>query len=113
LLFPDGFKAITKPVTWNVSGIAGAKGIIGKGIHWEYSTAYGMNSIRYDAENTNNASQQSTLGKNAPTTFYIGSVNYHQLTNTIHFTKNINNPGDKSNIINLGWGAEFRVENLE
>ena len=26
LLFPDGFKAITKPVTWNVSGIAGARG---------------------------------------------------------------------------------------
>jgi len=110
LLFPDGFKAITKPVTWNVSGIVGAKGIIGNDIHWKYSTAYGMNSIRYDAENTNNPSQQSTLGKNAPTNFYMGSVNYHQLTNTIHFTKNINNPGDKSNIINLGWGAEFRVE---
>jgi iron complex outermembrane receptor protein len=112
LLFPDGFKAITKPVTWNVSGIAGARGVLEKGIHWEYSTVYGMNSIRYNAENTNNASQQSTLGKNAPTNFYTGSVIYHQLTNTIHFTKNINNPGDKSNIINLGWGAELRFENF-
>src|SRR5688572_1501829 len=55
LLFPDGFKAIAKPVTWNVSGIAGARGIMGEGIHWEYSSAYGMNSIRYNAENTNNA----------------------------------------------------------
>jgi len=113
LLFPDGFKAITKPVTRNVSGIAGARGIIGKAIHWKYSSAYGMNSIRYDAENTNNASQQTTLGKNAPTNFYMGSVNYHQLTNTIHFTKNISNPGDKSTIINLSWGAELRVENFE
>ena len=113
LLFPDGFKAIAKPVTWNVSGIAGARGIMRKGIHWEYSTAFGMNSIRYDVENTNNASQQKTLGKNAPTTFYTGSVIYHQLTNTIHFTKNISNPGDKSNIINLGWGAELRFENFE
>jgi iron complex outermembrane receptor protein len=112
LLFPDGFKAITKPITWDASGIAGAKGVIGKGIHWEYSTAYGMNSIRYNAENTNNASQQYTLGKNAPTTFYIGSVIYHQLTNAIHFTKNISNPGDKSTIINLGWGAEWRFENF-
>jgi iron complex outermembrane receptor protein len=112
LLFPDGFKAITKPVTWNVSGIAGARGIMGKDIHWEYSTAYGMNSIRYNSENTNNASQQYTLGKYAPTNFYTGSVNYHQLTNAIHFTKNINNPGDKSNIINLGWGAELRFENF-
>ncbi len=112
LLFPDGFKAIAKPVTWNVSGIAGARGVIWKDIHWEYSTAYGMNSIRYNAENTNNASQQYTLGKNAPTTFYTGSVIYHQLTNAIHFIKNINNPGDKSNIINIGWGAELRFENF-
>lgn len=112
LLFPDGFKAITKPTTWNASGIAGARGVIGKGIHWEYGTAYGMNSIRYNVENANNASQQSKLGKNAPTTFYTGSVIYHQLTNTIHFTKNINNPGDKSSIINLGWGAELRFENF-
>jgi iron complex outermembrane receptor protein len=112
LLFTNGFKAITKPVTWDVSGIAGGRGVIGKNIHWEYSTAYGMNSIRYDAENTNNASQQTTLGKNAPTNFYMGSVNYRQLTNTIHFTKNINNP-DKSTIINLGWGAEWRFENFE
>ena len=112
LLFPDGFKAIAKPVTWNVSGIVGARGSIGKGIHWEYSTAYGMNSIRYSVENTNNASQQYTLGKNAPTNFYTGSVIYHQLTNAIHFTKNINNPGDKSTIINLDWGAEWRFENF-
>jgi iron complex outermembrane recepter protein len=112
LLFPDGFKAIAKPVTWNVSGIAGARGIIGKGIHWEYSTAFGMNSIRYNAENTNNASQEYTLGKKAPTSFYTGSVIYHQLTNTIHFTKNINNSGDKSTIINLAWGGELRFENF-
>jgi iron complex outermembrane receptor protein len=110
LLFPDGFKARLKPITWNVSGIAGAKGVMGRGIHWEYSSAYGMNSIRYNVENTNNASQQYTLGKNAPTTFYTGTLIYHQLNNTIHFTKNISNPGDKLNIINLGWGAELRFE---
>jgi iron complex outermembrane receptor protein len=63
LLFPDGFKAITKPVTWNASGIVGARGLMRKDIHWQYSTAYGMNTIRYDAKNTNNPSQQTTLGK--------------------------------------------------
>jgi iron complex outermembrane receptor protein len=108
-LFPDGFKAIAKPVTWDVSSIAGARGIMRKGIHWEFSSAYGMNSIRYNVENTNNASQQYTLGKNAPTTFYTGSAVYHQLTNAIHFTKNINDPGD---IINLAWGGEWRLENF-
>ena len=112
-LFPDGFKAIAKPATWNLSGIVGARGVVGKGIHWKYSTGYGMNSIRYNAENTNNASQEFVLGKYAPTNFYTGTVNYHQLTNTIHFTKNINNPADKSNIISLGWGGELRVEKFE
>jgi len=111
-LFPDGFKGRVKSIIWNVSGIAGARGIIGKGVHWEYSSAYGMNSIRYNAENTNNASQQSTLGKNAPTSFYTGTLIYHQLSNAVHFTKNISNAGDKLNTINLGWGAELRFENF-
>ena len=113
LLFPDGFKPIAKPITWNASAIAGARGIMGKGIHWKFSNAYGINSIWHSAENTNNASQQYTLGKNAPTSFYTGTVIYRQLTNTIHFTKNINSHGDKSKITNLGWGAEWRFENFE
>jgi iron complex outermembrane recepter protein len=112
LIFPDGIKAITTPTTWNVSGIGGARGTIGKGIHWKYSTAYGINSIRYNAANTNNASQQNILGKNSPTTFYTGSVNYQQVTNSIHFTKTFNKPDDKPNVVNLGWGAELRLENF-
>jgi iron complex outermembrane receptor protein len=43
----------------------------------------------------------------------MGSVNYHQLTNSIHFTKNSTSSGDKLNIINLAWGAEWRFENFE
>jgi iron complex outermembrane recepter protein len=113
LLFPDGFKATAKPITWNLSGIAGASGVMRKDIYWEYSTAYGINSIHHNAENTNNASQQYVFGKNAPTSFYTGSVIYYQLTNTVHFTKNIHNSPDKSNIINLSWGAELRIENFE
>jgi iron complex outermembrane recepter protein len=112
LIFPDGFKAITTPTTWNVSGIGGARGIIGNGVHWEYSTAYGINRIRYNASNTNNASQQNILGKKSPTTFYTGSVNYQQITNSIHFTKALSNPEDKSNVINLGGGVELRLENF-
>ena len=112
ILFPDGFKTLVKPDTWNVSGIAGARGVTEKNIHWEYSSAYGMNSSRYTSKNTNNASQQYTLGKNAPTTFYTGTLNYHQLTNNLHFTKNFFNPGKKLRTINLSWGAELRFENF-
>jgi iron complex outermembrane receptor protein len=112
LLFPDGYKSRVRINTWNVSAIAGAKGKIGNEIHWEYSSAYGLNTPGFHAENTNNASQQDSLGKNAPTKFYTGTQFYHQLTNTIHFTKNFSTPGEKLKAINLGWGAELRFENF-
>jgi iron complex outermembrane receptor protein len=111
-LFPDGFRGRIKPDTWNVSGIAGIKGVTGKGIHWEYRSAYGINEARFNSENTNNASQQFTLGKAAPTKFYTGTLIYQQLTNSIHFTENISSPGNKVKTINLGWGAELRFENF-
>ena len=111
-LFPDGFKGTVKPNFWNVSGIVGAKGVAGKEIHWEYTSAYGMNSNRFTSTNTNNASQQYSLGKNAPTTFYAGTLIYHQLTNNLHFTKNIFNPGNKLKTFNVSWGAELRIENF-
>ena len=112
-LFPDGFKGRVKPDNWNVSGIAGAKGVIGKEIYWEYSSAYGMNSSRFESHNTNNASQQFSLGKSAPTEFYTGTLTYQQLTNNIHFTKNLLVHGNKSKTINLHWGAELRFENFK
>lgn len=111
-LFPDGFKGTVKINGWNISGIAGFKGVTRKEIHWEYSSAYGMNSSRYISENTNNASQQVTLGKVAPTTFYTGTLIYQQLTNNLHFTKNILIPDKKLKTINLSWGAELRYENF-
>ena len=112
VLFPDGFKGSIKPDTWNVSGIAGVKGVVGKEIFWEYSSAYGSNSSKYYAENTNNASQQFSLGKNAPTNFYTAYLRYQQLTNTLHFTKNILSHGNKLKSINLDWGGELRLENF-
>jgi iron complex outermembrane receptor protein len=111
-LFPEGFKGTIKLNAWNVSGIAGAKGVTGKQIHWEYRSAYGMNSNPFTSENTNNASQQYILGKNAPTTFYAGTLIYQQLTNNLHFTKNIFNPQNKLKTINVSWGAELRFENF-
>jgi iron complex outermembrane recepter protein len=112
VLFPDGFKGSVETSGWNAAGIAGIKGAIGKGIHWEYSSAYGMNSIRFISKNTNNASQQYILGKNAPTTFYAGTLIYQQLTDNIHFTKNLSKPVNKLKFINLSWGAELRIENF-
>jgi iron complex outermembrane receptor protein len=113
VLFPDGFKGRVIPDNWNVLGIGGVKGVMGKGTHWEYSSAYAMNSSRLESKNTNNASQQFTLGQNAPTEFYTGTLIYQQLTNTIHFTKNIVAAGKNLRSFNLHWGAEFRLENFK
>ena len=109
-LYSDGFKSMVKSDIWNIAGIAGVRGVTRNEIHWLYNTAYGVNTDRFNSENTNNASQQYTLGKNAPTTFYTwDSVSYQQLTNTIQFTKNIFNSGNKFKYFSLRLGRRIEV----
>jgi iron complex outermembrane receptor protein len=112
-LYPDGFKPSLNPDIWNVTGIAGAQGMVGKKIHWEYSSAYGINAARSYSDNTNNASQQFTLGESAPRRFYTGTLIYQQLTNTIHFTKNFSGTEVNPKNFTLDWGAELRFENFQ
>ncbi len=109
-LFPDGFKGIPNHNSWDVSGIAAAKGEIKKW-HWEYSSAYGNNTDRYYAENTNNPSQFFRLGKNAPTSFYTGTLIYQQLTNNINFSKQFSERSTWIKSFNIAFGAEARLEN--
>ncbi|MBA3673511.1 MAG: TonB-dependent receptor [Chitinophagaceae bacterium] len=109
-LFPNGFKGISNHKSSDVSGIAGAKGEIKKW-HWEYSSAYGNNTDRYYAENTNNPSQFFTLGKNAPTSFYTGTLIYQQLTNNINFSKQLSERSTWIKLFNIAFGAEARLEN--
>jgi iron complex outermembrane receptor protein len=109
-LHPDGFQSRAIPVIWNISVIAGVRGMTRRKTHWEFSSAYGLNTDQFISDHTNNASQQYTLGKNAQTKFYTGNQTYQQLTNTIQFTKQLPISRDKLKVINLGWGAELRCE---
>jgi len=109
-LYPNGFKSRAIPYIWNVAAIAGVRGITGGKTHWEYSSAFGLNTDQFISDHTNNASQQFTLGKNAQTKFYTGNQTYQQLTNTIQFTRQIPISPNKLKAINLGWGAELRFE---
>jgi iron complex outermembrane receptor protein len=110
-LFPNGFQSRVNHHTTDISGIAGAKGETTNGWHWELTSAYGNNTDRYYVDNTNNASQFYTLGKNAPTSFYNGTFVYGQLTNNLQFSKSLSsNPGRLSNI---SMGAEWRLENYQ
>jgi iron complex outermembrane receptor protein len=110
-LFPNGFGARPYHYVTDLSGIAGARGETRKGWHWEYTSAYGNNTDKYNIENTNNPSQFYTLGKNAPTSFYTGTLIYSQLTNNLQFSKNLSSRPDR--LLNLSLGAEWRLENFQ
>ncbi|MGI8637306.1 MAG: TonB-dependent receptor plug domain-containing protein, partial [Segetibacter sp.] len=93
----------------DISGIAGAKGETTNGWRWELTSAYGKNTDRYKFANTNNATQFYTLGKAAPTSFYIGTLVYGQLTNNLQFSKSLSSNAEKSS--NISMGAAWRVAN--
>lgn len=112
-IFPDGFKPRSKQEVVDVTGIAGIKGETNNKWSWEYSSSYGSNNGRYYAENTNNASQYYTLGKNAPTSFYTGSLVFQQFTNNISLAKDLSNKTDGIKMFNIAWGAEWRMENYQ
>jgi iron complex outermembrane recepter protein len=110
-LFPDGFKGEPYHDSQDVYGIAGAQGETKKRWHWEYSSAFGNNTDRNYAENTNNPSQYYTLGKNAQTSFYTGTPVYQQLTNNLNFAKEISTNSEWVKLFNFAYGAEVRLEN--
>ena len=109
-IYPNGFQPETSSNTVDVSIMAGIKGKTKNYWHWDFSSSYGGNSIRSHSDNTNNASQ-SYLGKNVPTSFNTGKDTYQQLTNDINLTKHFLKPPAQMKSFNLGWGAEWRLEN--
>ena len=112
-LFPNGFKALCGQNSGDISGIAGAKGETNSKWHWEFGSAYGKNNCDYYTDNTNNASQYFTLGKNAPSSFYTGAMIYQQLTNDINFVKARSIKTGNIKLSNIGFGAEWRMENYQ
>ena len=110
-LFPDGFKSRPSTHSTDIAGIAGVRGETTTQWSWELSSAYGTNRGEYYNKETNNASQSFMLGKNAPTSFYTGNLNYGQLTNNFQLSKRFSTtPGCG---LNLAFGAEWRMENYQ
>ena len=108
LLYPDGFQAKSKESTTDVSAIIGIKSETKNDMRWELTSSYGQNSVSSSCTNDNNPSQ-SSLGKEAPTSFYQGKLIYQLLTNNINFSKAWRPAQIKS--VNLAGGGEWRVEN--
>ena len=112
VLYPDGFKPINIINTWDLSGIAGARGKTNKGWNWEWNSVYGKNSGNFYWKNTNNASQFA-MGANAPTDFCGGTTVFKQQTNTMSFAKDFAKKINGVKTFNIGFGAEYRFENFQ
>jgi iron complex outermembrane receptor protein len=110
-LFPDGYAPRAYHYSTDVSGMAGLAGETANAVRWKFTSAYGRNSDPWYVKNTNNPSQYYTLGKNAPTSFYTGTLIYGQLINDLHLSKNVSTNGKQSTYIS--FGAEWRLENYQ
>ena len=77
------------------------------------NSSFGTNIHKSFVSNSNNASQQYTLGKNAPTAFYLGKLVYKLFLNNISFIKDFATENTKLKTCNLAVGAEWRLENYQ
>lgn len=111
-LFPDGFRPRGEFDADDITLIGGIKGETKSKWHWSLGNSYGSNGYSTSLSNANNPSQ-SYMGKNAPTTFYCGKRIYRQATSAVNFSKAVSKPPFKMRSLNLGMGAEWRLENYQ
>jgi iron complex outermembrane recepter protein len=112
-LYPDGVQPRSKPATIDVSIIAGIKGKTKKDLYWDISNSYGSNSIENNSTKDYNVTQTFILREKAQTSFYSGTDVFKQLTNDINFLKQFSPAIKQIKRLNLGWGAEWRLENYQ
>jgi len=112
-LYPNGFKPYYKTINWDATVIAGIKGITKNDWNWELSSSFGNNTNTNDVYNSDNASEENTLGSYAPTSFYLGKMVYNLFTNNISFTKDLSHKDNNEWSSKIIIGAEWRLENYK
>jgi iron complex outermembrane receptor protein len=112
-IYPDGFKPMVKVTNHDFSIRGGFETKTSKRWNIKLNSSYGTNLSKTFVSNSNNASQQFTLGKNAPTAFYLGELVYKLFLNNISFTKNFSTTSTKFKTLNIAFGAEWRFENYQ
>src|SRR4030095_16119333 len=110
LIYPDGFLPYIQSKIPDINFVGGIKGISNSGWHWDAGIIYGKNSSIIDVTNSNNASQQYTLGVYAPTSFYTGKQVFSQITNNINFSRDLSNSIKSVKSLIIAFGAELRNE---
>jgi iron complex outermembrane receptor protein len=112
-IYSDGFKPMIKVTNHDFSIRGGFETETRTRWNIKLNSSYGSNINKSFVSNSNNASQQFTLGKNAPTAFYLGELVYKLFINNISFTKNFASATTKFKTLNLAFGAEWRFENYQ
>lgn len=105
-IYPNGFLPLLKPVITDGSGLIGHKTEI-NGWKIDLSVQYGINSFRFNVNNSTNAS----MGAASPTNFYSGSlVSSNSILNldlVKKFKIGLQSP------LTVAWGSEMRIENFQ
>jgi iron complex outermembrane recepter protein len=103
-LYPDGFLPEIHPT---IDDLALGVGLRGQTAGWDVdlSLTHGRNSVRFNIENSVNAS----LGSSSPTTFDAGSLGFSQSVGNLDLRRRIQGRWWRS--LSFVLGTEFRVEN--
>lgn len=109
LLYPDGFLPAIRATLDDQSLLAGYKTKLG-GFSVDLSSVYGRNSIRFDVENSGNATLPS--GPSQQTEFYAGTLKFSQSTTNLDFSR-LYTKVSGFNTVNLAFGAEYRRDQYQ
>lgn len=112
-LYPDGFKPMIKITNQDFSLQGSFETENKKKWNIKLNSSFGNNFNNTFVSNSNNASQQFSLGKNAPTEFYLGKLVYKLFLSNISFIKNFASVNTKLKTLNLAFSAEWRLENYQ
>ena len=98
-IYPRGFLPMIGADILDYSALVGINGVLANEISWDLSNRFGHNKIDYSADNSMNYS----LGKDSPTSFFIGSLEFMQNTTNLDLKKNVGS-------FELAGGTEYRYE---
>jgi iron complex outermembrane receptor protein len=106
-IHPDGFLA---QVLIDLADIAGATGVRGEALSWNYDVSlnFGRNAVDFITANSNNAS----MGIDSPTRFDAGGLRYQQYSANLDLQREFDAPL-LPEPVSVAFGFEYRAERFE
>jgi iron complex outermembrane recepter protein len=107
-LLPNGYLPFIETDIKDLTLAAGIRRVTKTGWNIDLSNMYGGNSLRFDVDNSINAS----MGNTTPTNFYCGTLRFTQNTTNVNVSKGIQNFGF-TKFFNVAFGAEYRTDRYQ